>query len=58
MDFGKHSFPRIELTSTFLPEDVVDKRFINHGTADNLQMKLFEGIARNSVFIFSILGNN
>ena len=35
MDFGENALPRIEVTSTFLPEGAVDKRFINHESAED-----------------------
>jgi len=35
MDLDESYLPRIDVTSTFLPEGVVDKRFISHGAAED-----------------------
>ena len=35
IDFGKNSVPEIEVKTRFLPERVVDKRFIIHGAAED-----------------------
>lgn len=46
------------MTSTFLPEGVVDKRFIGYDPTDNLQMELLGELLGIDFFIFSILGIN